>query len=432
MNVAVAGYGMEGKVNALYWLSKGARVTVLDEKDITGNLPEGVAAVTGSDAFDNLGTYDMVVRTASLRPDKLGSAKKIWSGTNEFFARCPAPIIGVTGTKGKGTTSSLIASILRAAGKIVHLVGNIGIPALEVLPSIQPEDIVVFEMSSFQLWDLEKSPHIAVVLMIEPDHMDVHAHMDEYVDAKAKITVNQTADDVAVYHPTNDYSQAIAEKSGGKKVRYAVPDEGGVYVESNKLCVHGQQICGLENVQIPGAHNIENVCAAVTAVLSYDDTICFDFITKGLREFTGLPHRLKFIRELDGVQYFDDNYSSAPGAAIAAMKAFTEPEVLIMGGYDKGIEFSELAKAVSAQPNIKQIVLIGQTRHKIAAALDRVGSSDVYELSDEAALEPVVRRVQNLAEPGDVVIMSPACASFGMFKNFSDRGDQFIQLVEGL
>lgn len=431
MNVAVAGYGMEGKVNTLYWLSKGAQVTVLDEKDIT-DLPKGVTAITGAHAFDNLETYDVVVRTASLRPDKLRSARKVWSGTNEFFAECPAPIIGVTGTKGKGTTSSLIASILRVAGKTVHLVGNIGVAALEVLPHIKADDVVVFEMSSFQLWDLEKSPHIAVVLMIEPDHMDVHAHMDEYVSAKANITINQAVDDVAVYHPTNDYSRTIAEKSDGRKVRYGALDDGGVYVESNKLCVHGQQICGLENVQIPGAHNIENVCAAVTAVLSYDETIRFDLIAKGLREFTGLPHRLKFIRGVDGVQYFDDNYSSASGAAIAAMKAFTEPEVLIMGGYDKGIEFSELAKVVSARTNIKHIILIGQTRHKIAAALDAVGKSDVYELNDETTLQPIIQRARDVADPGDVVIMSPGCASFDMFKNFSDRGDQFIQLVEGL
>ncbi len=431
MNIAVAGYGIEGKVSVAYWLSKGALVTVLDEKE-AADLPSSVTVVTGPHAFDNLEVYDMVVRTASLRPDKLNSAKKIWSGTNEFFAKCPAPIIGVTGTKGKGTTASLITSVLRASGKTVHLVGNIGVPALEVLPSIQADDVVVFELSSFQLWDLEKSPHVAVVLMVEPDHMDVHSHMDEYIAAKSNIVLHQGIDDVAVYHPTNQFSKIVASMGAGKKIRYGVKDDGGVYVESNTLCVQSKQICGLENVQIPGAHNIENVCAATTAVLSYDETISFDLIAKGLREFTGLPHRLKFIREIDGVKYYDDNYSSAPGAAIAAIRAFTEPEILIMGGYDKGVEFTELANAVGAQSNIKRVILIGQTRHKIAAALDMIEKSDMYELNDEMTLGPIIQRAQSLAEPGDVIVMSPGCASFDMFKNFSDRGDQFIQLVEGL
>ncbi len=431
MNVAVAGYGMEGKVNTLYWLSKGAQVTVLDERDVA-DVPAGVATVTGSQAFSDLEMYDMVVRTASLRPDKLRSARKIWSGTNEFFAECSAPIIGVTGTKGKGTTSSLVASILRAGGKTVHLVGNIGVAALEVLPTIKSDDVVVFEMSSFQLWDLDTSPHISVVLMIEPDHMDVHAHMNEYVGAKSNIASHQNGSDVVIYHPTNEFSKTIANKSSGKKVRYGVSDDGGVYVESNKLCVHGQQICGIENIQIPGAHNVENVCAAVSAVLSYDEMFSFDAIARGLRDFTGLPHRLKFIREVGGVKFFDDNYSSAPGAAIAAMKSFELPEVLIMGGYDKGVEFIELAAAVRAQKNIKRIVLIGQTKSKIAAAFDAVGETDIYELSDETTLEPIIQRARSIAAPGDVVVMSPGCASFDMFKNFSDRGDQFIKLVEGL
>lgn len=431
MNVAVAGYGMEGKVNLAYWLSKGAQVTVLDEKEVT-DVPDGVSVVTGPDVFDTLEAYDLVVRTASLRPDRLNSARKVWSGTNEFFAECRAPIIGVTGTKGKGTTSSLIASMLKAAGKTVHLVGNIGIAALEVLPAIQPDDVVVFEMSSFQLWDLEKSPHIAVVLMIEPDHLDVHAHMDEYTNAKSNIVAHQDADDTAVYHPINEFSRAVAQNGAGRKVRFGIADDGGVYVESNKLCIQGERICGVENIQIPGAHNIENVCAAATAVLSYDAGIDFESIAAGLREFTGLPHRLKYIREVDGVKYFDDNYSSAPGATIAALKAFSEPEVLIAGGYDKGVGFSELAKAISGQRNIKRVLLIGQTRRAIAAELDIVGKSDIYELSDETTLGPIVQRARSLAEAGDVVVMSPGCASFDMFKNFSDRGDQFIQLVEEL
>ncbi len=431
MKVAIAGYGIEGKANVEYWQRLGAEIDILDEKELA-DTPDGIHVVRGGDAFSNLSSYDMVVRTASLRPDKLASARKVWSATNEFFLQCPAPIIGVTGTKGKGTTASLITSILRAAGKTVHLVGNIGVAALEVLPQIEPDDVVVFEMSSFQLWDIEKSPQTAVVLMIEPDHMDVHASLEEYVTAKSRIAAFQTANDTVVYHPNNQLSLRAASAGAGRKVRYMTSEDGGVYEESNNFCVQGKQICGLESLQVPGRHNVENACAAITAVLAYNPQLSFGAIDTGLKNFTGLPHRLKLIREVDGVRYYDDNYSSAPGAAVAAMRSFTEREVMIMGGYDKKIDFTELAGAIALQPNIGRIVLIGQTRHAIATALDAAGKSDVYEMSDETTLGPIVERAKELAGQGDVVVMSPACASFDMFKNFSDRGDQFISVVEAL
>ncbi len=429
MKVAVAGYGMEGRASIKYWLSRGDDVTVLDEASDVGELPKGVSCVLGPKAFVNVDSFDVVVRTASLRPDKLKASQKIWSATNEFFAECPAPIIGVTGTKGKGTTSSLIASILQVVGKKVHLLGNIGTPALEILPDIKASDVVVFELSSFQLWDLQKSPHVAVVLMIEPDHQDVHASIEEYVAAKSNIRRNQVVGDVCFYHPTNQLSRQIAySASVSKPYRYGVADDGGCYVRDNKFFVHDVEICATDSLRLVGAHNIENACAAISA--AWEFTRNTEAIEDGLRSFEGLPHRIKFIREVDGVKYYDDNYSSAPGAAIAAMKSFVEPEVLILGGYDKKVDFAELAREFSLQSNIKKIILIGQTRHKIAAAFDAVDKTDIYELSDSKKLEPIVQRAKNLAEPGDVVVMSPACASFDMFKNFGERGDQFIAMVE--
>lgn len=430
MKIAIAGYGIEGEQSYRYWSRLGDDVTILDEKLVPAiDLPEGAKAILGPNALSDLSAYDMVVRTASLSPKKIIGAKKIWSATNEFFAQCPAPIIGVTGTKGKGTTSSLIASILRAAGKTVHLLGNIGVPALEVLPDIKSSDIVVYEMSSFQLWDLEKSPHVAVVLMIEPDHLDVHSSFEEYVTAKSQIAAHQTEADLVVYHPMNPYSARIASTGSQRKLRYNHPGEG-VYADANNFMLNGQTICSVASMRIPGQHNIENACAAITAALEFTDDS--SAIERGLNEFTGLPHRLKFIREVDGVKYYDDNYSSAPGAVIAAIRSFAEPEIVIMGGYDKKAPLDPIGEAVAGQKNIKRIILMGQTRNALAKIMDDNGLENLYDVVDDDILEPIIKRAKSYAIAGDVVIMSPGCASFDMFKNFADRGDQYIAIVERL
>lgn len=431
MKVAIYWYGAEGQSNYQYYQAKGDDVTIVTtaaSQDYP--IPEGAKSIIREDAYNHLDGFDLVVRSAGIRPDSLKTDGKIWSATNEFFAQCKAPIIGVTGTKGKGTTASLITSILETAGKTVHLVGNIGVPPLQRLAQIEPDHIVVFELSSFQLWDIEQSPHIAVVLMIEPDHLNVHADMNEYVEAKAGIARHQTENDFLIYNPTNTYSAHIASESAGKKVRYAVPDDGAAYVRDDAFYYDNERICSTDVMQIPGAHNIENACAAITVAFAVLNDA--QSVEAGLGSFTGLPHRLKFVREVNGVKYYDDNYSSAPGAAIAAIKSFTEPEVLIIGGFDRGLDFTELADAIAAQKNIKRIILIGETRERIARALDAAGMLGIYELRDDDLLDGIVQRARELAEPGDIVVMSPACASFDMFKNFSERGEKFIKIVEGL
>lgn len=432
MRVAIAGYGAEGEVSYRYYKERGDDVTVLDEREhIDRDLPNDASSVLGKSAFDILESYDIVIRTPSLPPAKLRSARKIWSATNEFFSLCPAPIIAVTGTKGKGTTSSLIAHILRTAGRTVHLLGNIGTPALEVLPRIQPEDIVVFEISSFQLWDLTKSPHVAVVLMIEPDHLDVHANFDEYLEAKANIRRFQTDEDVCVYHPTNLYSARVAHITNhGRTIRYQTNDTGSVEVEGgNFVEADGTYICGLDALQLVGQHNVENACAAITASRVY--VTDNGAIADGLRGFTGLPHRLQMVREYNDVMFYNDSYSSAPGATIAALKSFEQPIILLAGGSEKHADFKELADLVKSKPNIKQIFLMGQTRHRLADALTAVDFTR-YILCDEQTLEPIFHKAVRAAGPGDIVLLSPGCASFDMFANFTDRGQQFCKLVEAL
>ena len=429
MKIAIVGYGAEGKASYSYWRDLGHEVTIVDEKEISPyDLPYGSDMLLGKNAFKYLAGYDLVVRSPGINPSKLKTDSKIWSATNEFFAKCPAPIIGVTGTKGKGTTASLIAAILTAAGKTVHLVGNIGTPALSVLPKIQPDDLAVFELSSFQLWDLEKSPHIAVALMIEADHLDVHKDMKDYVGAKSNIRRYQTDNDICIYHPTNELSaQVAAASTEGEAKRYAVVDDGAVYVKENTFFVQNQALCSNDAVQLPGAHNLENACAAITAALPFLDN-AYDAIEKGLRSFTGLPHRLKLVGEKSGVRYYDDSIATTPGSAIAAISAFDEPKLLILGGSDKGADYTELIEACKSTDT--HVLVIGA----LAGKLRKLCQKHHVAVTDLAGktMQSIVRSATELAAPGSVVILSPAAASFDMFKNYADRGDQFVEAVKGL
>ncbi len=426
MKIAIAGFGLEGKASYDYWNKADNELTIVDQKPIH-DLPQGAKTLIGDGVFGELDSFDLVVRTAGLNPNKIKTDGKIWSATNEFFAKCPAPVIGVTGTKGKGTTCSLIASILRSAGKTVHLVGNIGVPALELLPKIQSDDVVVYELSSFQLWDLERSPHIATVLMIEPDHLDMHTDMDDYVDAKSNITTHQTNDDIAIYHPTNHYSKRIADKSSGRKIRYNDVNDIGVYVDSNKFCVQGRIICGVDELRIAGAHNRENACAAITATLAFDDEITNEQIIVGLNNFSGLPHRLKFVAEKNGVKYYDDSIATTPGSAIAALKSFDQPITIILGGSDKGVSYNDVIRqAVDVHATI---IAVGQTGENI---YELAKSANARAVRVRGSMDEVVRIASDLTSAGGVVVLSPASASFDQYKSYSDRGDQFIAAVDRL
>lgn len=408
MNIAIAGYGIEGKASFDYYRTPGNEVVIADERAQI-DAPAGARTILGSDAFSRLGEFDLIIRSPSIPPKKLPYLGKVWSATNEFFAKCPVPIIGVTGTKGKGTTCSLITSILRAAGKTVHLVGNIGEPALTILPDIGPDDVVVYELSSFQLWDLKKSPHIAVVLMIEPDHLEVHADMDEYVAAKARIATSQTSHDVVIFNKDNRYARQIAAMSPARKIEY--PFSVDEFIAS---------------LRIPGKHNQENASAAIAAAREYG--VSDDAIREGLRHFTGLPHRLKFVREVAGVTYYDDSISTTPGSAVAALASFEEPKIIILGGFDKHVSYEQIVRA--AKEKEAMIVAIGQTGQEVARLAQQQGAR--YVRYEAMSMQQIVEHVSELARPGSVVLLSPASASFDMFKNYAERGEQFVTAVEHL
>lgn len=427
MKVAIAGYGVEGESSYRYWTARGDDVTIVDEHaEPTRPVPKDAKVLLGDRVFHQLADYDLVVRTAGLPPHFITTEGKVWSSTNEFFAQCPAPIIGVTGTKGKGTTSSLIAHILRAAGHTVHLVGNIGNPPLDELPKITANDIVVFEMSSFQLWDIRRSPHVAVVLMIEPDHLDIHADFKDYIKAKSHIRRFQTARDICFYHPTNEWSAKIAMSSVlGDVERYGHKEGHSAYVHDDFFYVHGEKLCPVSALQLPGEHNIENACAAISAARVF--TVDAAAVERGLRSFHGLPHRLRFVRTVNDVSYYDDSIATTPGSALAALRSFEQPKVIILGGSDKGAHYEQIVQECKARK--ATVIAIGQTGAQIAM-LCRQMEVAVHEPS--GTMSDIVKVCHDIAEPGSVVLLSPASASFGMFRNYTDRGEQFVNAVEAL
>lgn len=423
MKIAIAGYGLEGKASLKYWTALGDDVTIVDENDSRDDLPSNVKSILGPNAFSKLSDFDLVIRTASLAPEKIKTNGKIWSATNEFFAKCPAPIIGVTGTKGKGTTCSLITSILRAAGRTVHLVGNIGLPALEILEEIKLDDIVVYELSSFQLWDIEKSPQTAVILKIEPDHLDVHSDFDEYVAAKSGISKYQRPTDLTYYHPTNQISAKIAMKSSGQKYRYASTES--VWVENGYFMDDKGIICSTDHLRLPGAHNLENAAAAIAASKQYVDD--YDKIALGLSKFEGLEHRLKFVAEKSGVRYYDDSIATTAGSAVAAIDSFNQPKVIILGGWDKGTDLNSVVEL--CRETGTKIVAVGQTGKQINDYAKQIDTPSIYI---DGTMKEVVAAAAMQAVSGGVVLLSPACSSFDQYKSYADRGEQFIAAVHQL
>lgn len=427
MKIAILGYGVEGESVYNYYRLQypDAQFVAYDNKREPKNqIPEGVEFVGNVQDFTGI-VADIAVRSPAIPPSAVEVSGEVTTMTREFFRACPAPIIGVTGTKGKGTTASLIKSILDAAGKKTWIVGNIGVGAFDVLDQITPDDIVVYELSSFQLWDLDMSPQTAVVLFIEQEHLDVHASMDDYVEAKANIARHQSEQDRIVYFSQNEYSRHIAKQSRGEKIGY--PDSATAHVQDGELYYGAQKICPTDTLQIKGAFNIDNACAAIDAVWPITQDVAA--IEKGLSAFAGLPHRLQFVREVNGVSYYDDSIATTPGAAIAAIRSFDGHKVIILGGSSKGSDYTTLGQELTKHDI--DVILIGDEAPTIAASCDAAGFTR-YEQLDQPSATQIVERASALTHPGSIVLLSPASASFGLFKNYADRGDQFTRAVQSL
>ena len=444
--IAVIGMGVSNTPLIRLLGQQGIAVTACDRRtrQELGALADeleglGVQLRLGADYLEGL-TQDIIFRTPGLRPDVPQLAEAVAQGsvlTSEmevFFQVCPCPIIAVTGSDGKTTTTTIIAELLKKAGYTVHVGGNIGHPLLCEAGEMQPEDYAVLELSSFQLMTMTRSPHIAVVTNLAPNHLDVHRDMAEYVAAKENIFRHQKAGDVAIFNLDNAITRPQGESIPDRAVyfsRQAEPEKGVFLRGEDILCRDGQgerRIMSTADIKLPGVHNVENYMAAIAAVNGLvPDAAIRDFA----REFGGVEHRIELVRTYRGVRYYNDSIASSPSRTTAGLRSFREKVILIAGGYDKHIPFDGLG--VEIVEHVKLLVLCGATAAKIRAAVEqapdyRPGHPEIVEVSP---FRTAVETARDMAEEGDVVTLSPACAAFDQFKNFAERGRTFKAIVNG-
>lgn len=443
--VAVIGIGVSNRPLIELLAARGISVTARDRQqrqalgDYAGHLEAmGCRLCLGEEYLDGL-NEDVIFRTPGMRPDVPELAAAVARGstlTSEmevFFEVCPCPIIAVTGSDGKTTTTTIIAELLRSAGKTVHLGGNIGHPLLAETPSIQPEDVAVLELSSFQLMTMGRSPHIAVITNLSPNHLDVHKDFAEYITAKENIFTHQNAQDIAVFNADNSITAQQAERALGRARLFSRKNEveDGVFLRDGKIIArHGGQervVMNREDIRLPGEHNVENYLAAIAAV---DGMVSDDRIAAFARSFGGVEHRIELIRTLDGVRWYNDSIASSPSRTIAGLRAFPEKVILIAGGKDKGISYAELGSVVN--DHVKLLLLCGATAGVIRESVEQSENYQGLEIIDVADYHQAAQIARERAVEGDVVILSPASTSFDRFKNFMERGKAFKEVVNGL
>ena len=447
--VAIIGLGVSNLPLLDYLYNLSSKVTVFDDRnieEIPKDIMDKITKYTfefslGKNNLAKLIGFDIIFRSPSCIPTKkelMEEEKRgaiVTSEIEMLMEMAPCKVIGVTGSDGKTTTTSLIYSIVKEAGYNAYLGGNIGKPLFTNLKDIVPEDIIVLELSSFQLMNMTVSPDIAVITNVTPNHLNVHSSYEEYIDAKKNIFKNQNENGILVINYDNDITKKCKLEANGKVVLFSSREklDNGIIVDDDviKECEDRlrKHIISTSDVHLRGTHNYENIAAAIGATKSLVDT---EIIVKAIKEFKGVEHRLEFIREINGVKWYNDSIGTSPTRTIAGLNSFKEDIILIAGGYDKHLDYEPIAKPIV--DNVKGLILIGQTATKIYEAVNKElikqnRELDIY-MCDEF-LE-TINTANKIAKQGQIVLFSPASASFDLFKNFAQRGERFKELVNKL
>lgn len=447
--VAVIGLGISNIPLLEYLYKNRAKVTVFDKRTIE-ELPNEIMEVIkkydfsfsfGANNLSKLIDFNLIIRSPSCMPNQLELENEAQKGaivTSEIellLKMAPCKVIGVTGSDGKTTTTSLIYAILTHAGYNCYLGGNIGIPLFTKLEQMKPEDIIVLELSSFQLMNIEESPEIAVVTNVSPNHLDIHKSYEEYIEAKKNIFLFQSENGTVILNYDNEITKDFAKQANGKTIYFSSKTklEDGVILDNNviKECEDKvrRHLINTDKIKLKGIHNYENICAAIAATKTLVD---IDTILEAIAEFNGVEHRLEFVKEINDVKWYNDSIGTSPTRTIAGLNSFEEEIILIAGGYDKNIEYEPIAKPIIEK--VKTLILFGQTADKVFNVVTQELENQNKELKIYMCndLEQTIKIASKVAKKGQIVLFSPASASFDMFKNFEERGNKFKEIVNGL
>ena len=445
--VAIIGMGVSNIPLLDYFYDKNAKVTVFSTNVLSDEIMDKInkyryEVELGEDNLSRLKGFDIIFRSPSALPTKHEFQSAVKKGailTSEIemvLKLAPCKIIGVTGTEGKTTTTSLIYEICKKAGYNCFLGGNIGKPIFTKINQMKPEDIVILELSSFQLMGMTVSPNISVVTNMFPDHLNVHKSYEEYQDAKKSIFRNQTEDGIVILNKDNEITEKFADEVKGKTIFFSSTKKlknGYVYDREDgfiKKCTDGKcdKLLNKTDIKLRGIHNYENICAALAAT----ETLASKEIQiDAIKNFIGVEHRLEFVRELNGVKYYNDSIGTSPASTIAGLKAFDENIILLAGGSDKGLDYKEIGEMIAKK--VGTLILTGPTALKIEKATKQALSEEKnIEIIHTKNLEESVKIAKEKAKKGDIVLLSPASASFDAFKNFEERGNYFKTLVNNL
>ena len=445
--VTVIGMGISNVPLIKMLLRAGVKVTVRDKAnrekvaDLAQELESlGATLVLGPDYLKDLGG-ELIFRTPGLSPNTPELAQAVENGAalssemEVFFQTCPSHLVAVTGSDGKTTTTTIISEFLKEAGKTVYVGGNIGKPLLPDVADMDPEDYAVLELSSFQLMTMEQSPNIAVITNLAPNHLDYHHTMEEYTNAKKNIFLHQGEGDRLILNYDNEVTRSMAAEAVCPVTWFSRKErlEEGVYLRDNAIWLTNEmgsrEVLPLSDIQLPGVHNIENYMAAIAAV---DGLVPDKCVRAVARRFHGVEHRIELVRELHGVKYYNDSIASSPSRTMAGLRSFSQKVILIAGGYDKGVPFTQLG--VEIVGHVKALFLTGNTAGAIRQAVEQAPgyAESGMILAETEDLAAAVAAARQAAKPGDVVVLSPACAAFDHFKNFMERGQVFKKLVQEL